>query len=122
MFLQFLGFFGLAVLGLLIYFSFGLQKIDKETPGLPFLETLKKYFRDKRWATITSILIVLALILLMVLDPTGWYISWLTGGMLDGTLPAQSYLLALVIGYVNQSLFSVIFGKRNVISGFEKKE
>jgi hypothetical protein len=122
MFFQFLGFFGVALLGLLIFFGIGLQKFDQETPGLAFKETLYKYFRDKRFASITNLLIIAALVLIMVIDPTGWYVSWLSGGTLTGDLPAKSYVLALFIGLFNQALLSVLMGKRNPIAGFDKKE
>lgn len=122
----FLKFLLMALLGLAIYYGLSLSKFNSETPGLGFFETTRLYFKQKMFALITNLLIIIALTIIMVVDNTGWFAKWLSGGVLRYDVPGQFYILSLAIGFMGQSIFSLLIGTKNSIiilpQGKESKE
>jgi hypothetical protein len=113
--LTFIYFFLMALLGLAIYYGLALNKFNHETPGLTFLQTNKNYFKDKVFALIVNILIILAFTIILAADPTGWLMDFMTGGVLQGTdIPSKFYVFSLLIGLGGQAMLSLILGKLNV--------
>ena len=111
----FLKFSLMALLGLAIYYGLSLSKFNSETPGLGFTETAKLYFKQKMFALITNLLIIVALTIIIVMDNTGWFVKWLSGGFLRHDVPGQFYILSLAIGFMGQSIFSLLMGTKNSI-------
>lgn len=111
----FIKFLLMALLGLAIYYGLSLNKFNAETPGLGFAETIKLYFKQKMFALITNILIIVALTIILAIDNTGWFVKLLTGGVIKSGLPVQFYLLSLAFGFMGQSIFSMLMGVKNPI-------
>jgi hypothetical protein len=111
----FIKFFLMALLGLAIYYGLSLSKFNSETPNLGFIDTAKLYFKQKIYALITNLLIIVALTLIIVVDSTGWFIKWLSGGILKYDVPGQFYIISLAIGFMGQSIFSLLMGAKNSI-------
>lgn len=111
----FLKFFLMALLGLAIYYGLSLSKFNSETPNLGFSETARLYFKQKMYALITNLLIIIALTIVIVVDSSGWLMKWLSGGILRSDTPGQFYLLSLAIGFMGQSIFSLLMGTKNSI-------
>lgn len=105
----------MALLGLAIYYALSLNKFNAETPGLGFWETTKLYFKQKMFALVANLLIIIALTILLVMDNTGWLAKLLTGGVIRNDLPVQFYILSLGIGFMGQSIFSLLMGTKNSI-------
>jgi hypothetical protein len=120
----FLKFFLMALLGLGIYYGLSLNKFNSETPGYNFRETIKLYFKQKIFALISNVLIIIALTIILVVDNTGWLIKWLTGGILRTELPNQFYIISLAIGFMGQGIFSLLMGAKNsiVINPIDKEK
>lgn len=105
----------MALLGLAIYYGLSLSKFNSETPNHGFWETTKLYFNQKMFALITNLLIIIALTIIMVVDNTGWFVKWLSGGVFRSDVPGQFYILSLAIGFMGQSIFSLLMGTKNSI-------
>jgi hypothetical protein len=111
----FLKFSLMAMLGLAIYYGLSLNKFNAETPGLGFWDTTKLYFKQKVFALIANILIIVALTIILVVDNSGWLVKLLIGGTIKSDLPSQFYILSLAIGFMGQSIFSLLMGAKNSI-------
>lgn len=120
--MTFLLFFLMALLGLAIYYTIALQKFNSETPALGFGQTFIYYFKNKIWAFIANILVLIFFTIILAGDSTGWFMKFLTAGSITGDTPIQFYFISGICGFLNQALFSQLIGKRNPIAGFEYKQ